>query len=149
MKAPRSLTDKLSQWNDGSGISVADWICCVGRYDHFVGFSHVLWPELLEHQGRIYLSDFFSHARLVEMLASGVSPRVAQTFMNALDLSTLFSEAAETIEDDQLLYLAATLEQTWAAKVARDYPGRVVEIIVDNALEEPGIGELLLTLREA
>lgn len=149
MKAPRSLTDNLSQWNDGSGISVADWICCVGRYDHFVGFSRLLWPELLEHQGRIYVSDFFSHARLAEMLASGASPSVAQTFINALDLSTLFSEAAEAIEDDQLLYLAATLEQTWAAKVARDYPGRVVEIIVENALEEPGIGELLVTLREA
>ena len=149
MKPPRSLTSQLAQWNGGAGISAADWICCVGRYDHFVGFSRVLWPEFLEHQDRIYLSDFFSQDRLAQMLADGATASAAQAMVNALDLSQLFSAAGEPVETDQILYLAGTLKQAWSAKLQQDFPGRTIRVTMHDSLAEPGVGELLVTLCEA
>ena len=149
MKVPRSIANQLSQWNGGAGISAADWICSVGRYDHFIGFSRLLWPEFVEHQGRVYLSDFFDRDRLGQALAAGASPDVAQAMQNALDLSQLFSSAGEAVQADQLLYLAATLEQSWSAKLQHDFPDRSARVAVQNSLAEPGIGELLVTICEA
>ena len=114
-----------------------------------MGFSRLLWPDFVEHQGRIYLSDFFDQDRLTQVLASGATADGAQAMHNVLDLSQLFSAAGEVVETDQLLYLASTLEQSWLAKLQRDFPGRSFKVLVQDSLAEPGIGELLVSLCEA
>jgi hypothetical protein len=149
MHPPGTLTRELARWNDGRGISISDWICCVGRYDHFVAFARLLWPEFVEYDGRLYISDFFLEERLRRSLAAGATNSAAQAMINALDITTLFSSAGVEPEQDELLYLADMLRQTWTAKLQRDFPDRDASVTVLNSLNEPGVGDLLVTISEA
>lgn len=71
MKVPTNIINSLAEWNNGAGISLSNWILCVGNYDHFIAYSRLVWPELIEYEGRIYIADFFN----VENFESNIENR--------------------------------------------------------------------------
>ena len=145
MKTPNEINNKLSQWNNGEGINPSDWICCIGRYDHFIGYTQLIWPEFIEHEGRVYIKDFFNEEKLLQNIDNGASITQAQILLNCLDLSLLFDSAQEDVEDDTLLYLAKTLQESWLAKLNLNFPNKKHNVILDNNLNEEGVGEILLS----
>ena len=148
MKSLSKIETELSAWNNGKGINISEWICSVGRYDFFIGYSSLIWPKFSEYKNRIYISDFFNEDQLNEMLNSGTTPRDAQIFMNSLDLSQIFQYEKENVGDDVILYLAQTLTESWTAKLKLDYSTRDIKVVTDNNLDEDGVGELLISIVE-
>lgn len=148
VKSLNQIETELSAWNDGKGISLSEWICSIGRYDHFIGYSSLIWPKFREYKNRIYISDFFDEDRLNEMLNSGTTPRDAQIFMNILDLSQIFQYEKENVRDDVILYLAQILTESWTAKLKLDYPTKDIEVVTDNNLDEESNRELFISVVE-
>lgn len=146
MRVPESLTTELARWNHGKGVSPSTWISLVGRFHDFVGFSRLIWPEFVELHGRVYLADFFDAARLESMQAASQTQRDAQAFMNALDLSGFFRESQPEISDDDIRSMAALLKETWSAKLSLNFPNRTVRVVVEDNLDEVGVGEMLLSV---
>lgn len=53
------LIPELQGWNDGKGgIDVESWICCVGRFDHAVGYAQLFWPEFTIHDDCVMFASF-------------------------------------------------------------------------------------------
>ena len=148
MNIPESIKKELDKWNHGEGISPVEWINCMGRYDYFFGFSRLIWPELVKLEGKIYLADIADKERIRKNNAEGIDQSRNQVFINAFCLTDLFDHAEEDIEEDLLLYLAEMLRQSWTAKIAQDFPESTARVIVDNCLDEPGIGEIIISITE-
>jgi hypothetical protein len=148
MRVPEALAAHLAQWNAGKGIAPAVWITLTGHFYEFVGFSRLIWPEFVELDGRVFLADFLDVPRLHSMLSGGTSQRDAQAFMNALDVSGIFGESQADMSNGDVRTIAALLQETWSAKLALNFPGRSVRVLIDDNLGEPGVGELLLSVAD-
>ncbi|EMC0407470.1 hypothetical protein KW494_19425 [Vibrio fluvialis] len=148
MKAPANLVNSLAAWNSGAGISLSDWILCVGNYDHFIAYSRLVWPEFIEYGNRIYIADLFNQENIARNIENGANEYQAQCFQNAIDLSTIFSTAQESYDEEKLLYLANVLKSSWSASLALNYPEREFSVFIDNCLDEENVGDLMVSFGE-
>lgn len=144
MQTSKVLAAELATWNNGRGISPLDWIINTGSFAQFTAYARLIFPEFVEVQGRLYLADLFTQERLGE-LRKGSDDRNAQTFMNVIDLATMFCDADEQ-SDDEVRELGRFLKKTWTASAAASFPHRQIQIILYDNLEEEGVGELLISL---
>jgi hypothetical protein len=51
------LIPELHEWNDGRGISLADWANTVGRYDHAIAYASIFWPDFMLHDDCVFRID--------------------------------------------------------------------------------------------
>lgn len=144
MQTSPALAAELAEWNDGRGISPLDWIAHTGSFKHFTAYARLIFPELVEVHGRLYLLDLFSPERLAELRKQCNAHR-AQAFMNTIDLAALFVDANEQSDED-IRQFGSFLKDTWTVRVAASFPGRPVHIVLDDRLDEEGVGELLISL---
>jgi len=144
MQTSKVFAAELATWNSGRGISSLDWIINTGSFTQFTAYARLIFPEFVEVQDRLYLADLFTQERLDE-LRKGSDDRNAQVFMNVIDLSTMFCDADEQ-SGDEIRELGRFLEKTWTASAAASFPHRRIHIILDDNLEEEGVGELLISL---
>lgn len=115
-----------------------------GSFTHFTAYAWLIFSEFAEVQGRLYLADLFTQERLAE-LRKGSDDRNAQAFMNAIDLATIFCDAHKQ-SDDEIRELGRFLKKTWTVSAVASFPHRQIHIILDDNLEEEGVGELLISL---
>lgn len=144
MQIPKALAAELATWNNGRGINPLDWIINTGSSKQFTAYARLIFPEFVEVQGRLYLADLFTQERLKE-LQNQSDDRDAQVFMNAIDLATMFCDANEQ-SDDEIRELGRFLKKTWTASAAASFPQRQIHIVLDDNLDEEGVGELLISL---
>jgi hypothetical protein len=130
------LVPELSAWNDGRGISLADWVCIEGRSDHALGYCAMVWPDLVEFEGYVLRSPI-NIARLRAWEAAGHARSQIETVMNAYLFDSIFpSEVAESaLKDARQERLAAIMADMLAAKLARSFPDRRFSVFV---LDEGG-----------
>ena len=48
------LIPELREWNDGKGISLADWANAVGRYDYAIAYAPIFWPDFVLHDDCVF-----------------------------------------------------------------------------------------------
>lgn len=148
MKPPASIVANLSEWNDGKGISLSNWVTLIGNFDNFIAYSRLVWPEFIEYKNRIYIADFFNEHELEKNIQNGTTEYQAQLFQNCLDVATIFPEDEENWEEEKVLYLANTLKSSWEASLKTNFPNRVFNVFIDNCLHEENVGDLLVTFAE-
>src|SRR5580693_5207404 len=51
------LIPELREWNEGGGISLADWANAVGRYDYAVAYASIFWPDFFLRDDCIFRLD--------------------------------------------------------------------------------------------
>jgi hypothetical protein len=47
------LIPELPHWNNGQGISVRNWLRCIGNYEYAIAYAELFWPDFVEHDGCI------------------------------------------------------------------------------------------------
>lgn len=120
-----ALIPELPHWNDGSGISIDDWIGAIGRHDHAIGYSRIFWPEFVIHAGCLLRAGFSreSFDGFMEK-CDGMRQRV-EAVMNHEHVAGMLMgmfNAGERPSRDQVVYLGRTLREMWTAKLSRDFP---------------------------
>lgn len=129
------LVPETKDWNGGSGISVADWIGCIGSVEHAIGYGELFWPEFAELDGCVFFSGVSEVGYRGFMEQTGGDKRAVEAVLNHRHILDLFVDAKPTRE--QVVYLGRLLREVWAAKLARDFPGRrfVVSFFEEGCLD--------------
>mgnify|MGYP003576369853 CR=1 FL=1 len=78
-------------------------------------------PPLVEHSGRLYLSEQFSAAELVDVRRRVQDDSEAQLFMNLVNISDLLAEEADT----QAESIASLIAQNLNAIIGVRYPSHL------------------------
>jgi len=119
-----NLIPELSEWNNGDGISVDAWICCVGDFEHAIGYGRVFWPNFEEHDGCVFAPGFSveSYIGFIEQ-CNGDKKRV-EAVMNHVHIRDLFPNTDESPTHDQIVYIGRLLKEIWGCKLQRDFPDR-------------------------
>lgn len=116
------LVPETRDWNGGRGISVADWIGCVGSVEHAIGYGELFWPEFAELDGCVFFADVTEAGYRGFMQQTGGDKQAVEAVLNHRHILDLFSGSEPTRE--QVVYLGRLLREVWAAKLARDFPDR-------------------------
>jgi hypothetical protein len=127
---PQRLSDVLMadliaetrDWNSGSGISIADWIGCIGSVEHAIGYGELFWPEFAELDGCVFFAGVNEAGYHEFMKQTNGDKRAVETVLNHRHILDLFSGSQATRE--QVTYLGRLLREVSAAKLARDFPDR-------------------------
>ena len=116
------LVPETRDWNGGRGISVADWIECVGSVEHAIGYGELFWPEFVELDGCVFFAGVTEGNYKAFLEQTGGDKRAVEAVLNHRHLLDLFVDSQPTRE--QVVYLGRLLREMWAAKLARDFPAR-------------------------
>jgi|GEM_PF-4057077 len=54
-----SLMPETLTWDHGRPIDPVRWIGLMGRYDHLIAYTELLWPDFVEYDGCILRADGF------------------------------------------------------------------------------------------
>lgn len=136
------LVPELSKWNNGNGISLGDWITCIGRYDHFLGYLELVWPSFIVVDDAVFIESLWQKNRYESIVANCTSKAETQKYLNLIDLPNLFLDAEEEVTDEFLVYLANAIVQAWEAKLSTQFPERKFKVVLENFLSDPDDCEL-------
>lgn len=122
------LIPELRDWNGGAGIDVDSWICCVGNFEHAIGYGRLFWPEFVAFDGCVFGPGFTESNYRNWMDSTKGDKRAVQVVMNHQHILDLFGDQALSPTRDQVVYLGRLLKDVWSAKLKRDFPGWVVVV---------------------
>ncbi|MBB5213296.1 hypothetical protein [Microbulbifer hydrolyticus] len=140
---------ELSKWNSGDGISLGNWITCIGRYDHFLGYLELVWPRFIVEDDTVFVDSLWDKSRFEYLALNRPKKSDIQKCLNIIDIAGLFLNAKEEVTDEFLLYLACAVRQAWEAKLKSDFPNRNFQVVMENFLEDPDDSELNVYFYEA
>jgi hypothetical protein len=125
------LIPELSQWNEGRGISVEDWINVIGNFEHAIAYGRLFWPDFVEHDGCILIADGaegFDVKKYETWLKHFRGDKTAtEQMINHRHIVDYFPNASEPTKE-QLIYFGGFLREVWGCKLQRDFPDCSVEV---------------------
>jgi hypothetical protein len=125
-----SLIPGLVKSYDGSDIDdVDEWVYWAGDVEHAIVYARLFWPEFLEHDGCLFLSDNFTVEEYGTAMEQCTGDRTAvEEFMNHRHVAQLFRDQERQPTREQIVHLGRVLKETWQCKLNRDFPNRAVTV---------------------
>ncbi|HZF10938.1 MAG TPA: hypothetical protein VFE33_19285 [Thermoanaerobaculia bacterium] len=130
------LIPELPLWNEGSGISMKDWIACVGSFEHAIGYSRLFWPEFVEREGCIVWPG--ADAPLLQHWKEHLHGDLqkVERVVNHRHIADLFADPDLDPTRAQLRYLGRVLREIWQVKLDHDFPDRHVRVVFNDTEED-------------
>ncbi len=101
--------------------------------------AHLMWPDLVEVGGCVFLATHYSEASRESFVAAGVTGSALEDVVNHVHLYDVVAEYSGSDEDLQRLEAVAMLmKQSWAARLAIAFPGRTFIVTFATEPEEYG-----------
>jgi hypothetical protein len=141
--------ERFKTINDGS-VSLFDYAHAVVRgaslpSDVFLAVALMVWPNLKEVDGNVYLAEQFSELRVEELRAEGRSSRDLEFWMNLFSVDGFLAGfAGDSIEQERAF--AALLASSWTMKLRHDYPGKLFNVRI---IDSPEDGDVAVTFSQA
>ena len=137
------LTD-CDQWNS-RGVSPRTRIESLGNAADCLSYSLILWPDFIQHDECVLWKGVDNYEEWKQAYA-GDRTRV-EAMMNHLHISDLFQDRAPKSRD-VVLALGRLLKETWAAKLAQDFPSRSFVVSFPDDFETDHLEEYEITFYE-
>jgi hypothetical protein len=140
MALPKNLLPELALWNGGAGIALDDWIYCVGRSDHALGYFALAWPEFEVFEGYV-LRGPLDIERLRGWENASLERKQIEICMNmsALELAFPDEDADAQLKAARLKTFAVIISEIWGAKLRRDFPERSFSVVVIDNEDDFGV----------
>ena len=127
-KTYAELIPELKDWNRGNGIDVEAWLRCVGSFEHAIAYTHLFWPDFVEHDDCILASGFTEAGYQAFMQQTRGNRRAVESVINHRHIVDLFGDPKLQPTRDQLVYIGRALKDIWSAKLRRDFPTRDITV---------------------
>ncbi len=119
MNVPESMKAELAAWNNGRGVDLEDWICCMGNYNLAIGYLSIFCPEFVEFEGYI-LRDGFSKDALRSFEEGSTRDRKSvEAVMNHLHIVDIHHE---DLSKDKVILLGRKLKEIYEARLQWQFP---------------------------
>jgi hypothetical protein len=134
----RDLDAEFGRWFRASDMSLEDWIKCAGSLADLAAYGRIIWPDFVEHDGRVFKVDFsepFYHETLLE---NGGDKEAAQALINHQHVLDLFGRPdarGKAPSQELVIYVGHLLQEIWQTKLNRDFPSRrvIVEFFPEHS----------------
>ena len=121
-----ALLPELAAWNDGCGISPLDRLKTFVRSDHAVTYAQLVWPAFVEHEEYVFRRGFSVQTLREWERTPGLERWQIEAMLNTVHLDDLLfvNEEWSLLVEQRAVYLGKMLSETYAAKLAHDFPYR-------------------------
>lgn len=133
MTTASDLLPELQAWNEGRGIEPLDYVFCIARSDVTVAFVDLFWPRFVEFEGYVLREGFDEKTLRGWEARPGIKRKNIEAAVNFLDVGCLFANSKEpesALLDARMDFVFATLSETYAAKLARDFPTHQFKVVM-------------------
>lgn len=127
------MASRTTTWKVGT-----EWVFQCGIASDALHYLAVFWPDFVEISGSVFLPDLVTtqpyRRRASQALAAAQDRELVERDYNQLSIEHLFARADS---DELLVSVAEVLQETWGAKLRRDFPGRQFGFEFYRDAEEP------------
>ena len=110
-------------------LTPVGWLYHTGSVGQAIAYADLFWPRFVEHDGCVLLADRFDPPGFQRWMASTRGDRRAvEAVLNHTHLTDLFLPGGAEPTREQVVHLGRAVRDMWAAKLARDFPGRRFEV---------------------
>jgi hypothetical protein len=99
-----------------------------------LGVLSLLWPDLLVHDGRVFLADTFSVEALSEWLESDLfrdhGMSAVQSVMNHVHVGDFFYRVGPSLSDEHVDFVARVMAAAWRGRLESTFPDREFRVEV-------------------
>jgi hypothetical protein len=131
-----STLPSLAEWAEGNeAFTPLTWLYAESNLETAVAFTALFWPDLVEHDGAVFLRAFFD-AQAYDGWWSrlGSDTSAIERVMNHRHVGNLLP-GADRVGFSNLQHLGQVLASTWRARLASAYPERHFEVTCTDDAE--------------
>ncbi|MGK7900051.1 MAG: hypothetical protein AB4352_01305 [Hormoscilla sp.] len=129
--------DKLpdfQQWKkvNNDDFSLWDYLFGVGSVELAIAFSKLFWPDTIEHEGGIFLSEAFDLQIYEQWKAKlGNDMTSIERVINHQHVDDILP-GSQAVGMENILYLGKAIAQMWQSRLKVLYPQRSFEVNCDR-----------------
>lgn len=116
------------------------WTSANARFDHFVMYARMIWPEFIEHDDCVFLAQGFSTDSYKQWRKQLDKTRT-EAMLNHCHITDLFINSEFKPNLNIVLYIGRYLKEVWTEKLKRDFPAR--HFVVSFPEEPPSEHDLV------
>lgn len=122
-----------NKWSNPGEIDEFEYISYNVHPEDFLITKELLFPELIEFDGGIFLHKYFSLELYQSMLPR--NKKDIEKDLNALKVFELFEGCSDTVNEETFEEIGKLIQQAWTYYLHSKYPGKniLVELIVDES----------------
>ncbi|MGK7873522.1 MAG: hypothetical protein AB4426_09465 [Xenococcaceae cyanobacterium] len=130
-------TDKMldfQQWRKANNddFSLWDYIFAVANVEVALALTKLFWPDFVEHEGGIFLSQAFNPQVYEQWKAQLENDITAiEQVMNHQHIDDLLPET-DKVSTDNLFYLGQAITQMWESRLKSIYPNQDFEVFCNQ-----------------
>lgn len=113
------------------------WTSANARFDHFVLYARMIWPEFIEHDDCVFFADGFSPESYQEWRKQLDKART-EAILNHRHITDEFINSAFKPNLEIILYIGRYLKEVWTEKLKRDFPSRRFIVSFPEEPHSPG-----------
>jgi hypothetical protein len=137
-------TNVLARWCRRKQVWVEpidSWTAANARFDHFVMYARMIWPEFVEHDDCVFLADEFT-GESYRTWRRQLDKTRTEAMLNHRHITDLFLNSEFKPNLEIVLYIGRYLKEVWTEKLKRDFSKRK---FVVSFPEEPPTPEDLVS----
>ena len=143
MKAHLSDYERWKAANAPGELSLFDYAYAAFRSnavaaDGILAIAALVWPTFVEVDGLVLLTEQYTEAKVADLRAQGLSEREVEFWINLFCVDGFFHDL-ELESPEHQEQLAEILQQSWEAKLVREFPGRAFHVRV---VRDADVGDL-------
>lgn len=124
----------FQRWKQANGddFSLWDYLSRASRAEVAIAFTKLFWPDFIEHEGGVFLSEAFNVELYQQWKAHLGNDLVAiERVINHQHLDDILS-GADKVGIKNLFYLGEVLVQMWESRLKSLYPDKDFEVICNQ-----------------
>jgi hypothetical protein len=122
------LISELAAWNNGAGISAKEWVTCIGRYDHAMGYAILFWPDFVLYDECIFAGQPDAKAYEQWLTTCHGGKTEVEAVMSHLHIADLLVNSNFKATREVVRHIGRLLKDMWSCKLRRDFPERQVTV---------------------
>jgi hypothetical protein len=126
------LIPELREWNEGRGISLADWANAVGRYDYAVAYASIFWPDFFLRDDCVFRLDPKGENYAAWMSELEGDRSKVEAMINHLHILDMFTSEGFEPTPQVVVQISRVLQDMWSCKLQRDFPERRFKVEIHD-----------------
>lgn len=120
--APSSYGQDAAKWA-GRTEKIDLFAECIARFDHLVAYMRLIWPEFVEHDDCVFLSDRVGEQNYQEW-RKRLDKTQTEAMLNHTHIVDLCFNSEFKPNKEIILHIGRSLKEIWSVKLAHDFPNR-------------------------
>lgn len=125
---------EFQNWKTANGdhFSLRDYLFGVSNVEVAIAFTKLFWPDFVEHDGGVFLSEAFD-IKIYEQWKAEFDRDIQsiEKVINHQHIDDILP-GADNVSIDNLIYLGEALAQMWESRLNSAFPNRKFKVICNH-----------------